>query len=642
MKILSKYQLLVLGFFFGASFLLNSCNSSNSSIATSPPPPPPPEVVSMGISAVSGDRTVTIAWSNVSSSVYYDVYSSVSSTDKGSKIASPSGTSYTDSSVTNGTTYYYVIEAFNAEGMVGTSSQVSATPDVAGGSVTISGKIQYQDKEYGVNGFTGNMPYKFVRHAAVELVSGNSVLLSAMTDSRGFYSMTTSPTSTVYIRVKTTATPPGSGVAVEVKNLSGGMYAAGGNDFFLSGPANVNISISASSIGGAFNILDVFANGFEFVNNLSTYPTVTLSGFWQQNSSEGTYYCTGCPSPGDGIYVFSIVGGDTDEYDDDVLYHEFGHYAADHFSWDDSPGGPHRLTNDDLDMRLAWSEGWGDAFPGFIKMWLYANYPELLSTPTGLSLTEYIDTSGSQAQIAIDMGAPDGTYKGSYLFACSEIAIAKILLDVNKSFGMPDIWSVFEDFKANPPAGPVNLELFWDRWHSLPGTVSKNIDSMFTGRSIFYSPDSSEPDNDLMSASTYTPNVTGLQLGTLYADTDNDIVSFSVGNGQHYTISTLNLKNGADTYITLLNPQGIVMDTRDNTNGSVYSGSLVPSDIQANRGLICDFWGICHDNGYDILGTSLSFIASSGGTYYANIQSSPSRPLSAGRYGSYTLRITSP
>ena len=596
----------------------------------------------MGISAVAGDGKITLGWSSVSSAVYYDVYSSQSSTDKGSKIASPSGASYIDSSVTNGTTYYYVIEAYSSGGLVGTSGQVHATPDVAGGSVTISGKIQYQDKEYGVDGFTGNMPYKSVRHAAVELVSGISVLVSATTDSRGFYSMTTSPTSTVYIRVKTTATPPGSGVAVEVKNLSGGsMYAAGGNDFFLSGSANVNLSVSAASIGGAFNILDVFTNGFEFVNSLASYPTVTLSGFWQQNSSEGTYYCTGCPSPGDGIYVFNVVSGDTDEYDDDVLYHEFGHFTADQFLLDDSPGGPHLLTNDDLDMRLAWSEGWGDAFPGFIKMWLDANNPELLSTSAGLSLTEYIDTSGSQAQIAIDMGLPDGTYKGKYNYACSEIAVAKILLDVNKSFAMQDIWSVVKDFKANPAASPVNLELFWDRWHSLSGTASKDIDSFFTGRQIFYLAELS-PDNDLISASTYTANITGIQDRTLYAGDDSDIISFNVATNQHYTITTLNLKNGADTYLTLLNSEGIAMSTRDNTNGIFYSGSTVPSGIAANQGLICDFWGICHDNGYDILGTTLSFTATAGGTHYIKVQSSPSRPVSAGQYGSYSLRIVSP
>jgi len=45
-------------------------------------------------------------------------------------IASPFTTSYTDSGLTNGTTYYYVISAVNSAGESPDSSQVSATPQL--------------------------------------------------------------------------------------------------------------------------------------------------------------------------------------------------------------------------------------------------------------------------------------------------------------------------------------------------------------------------------------------------------------------------------------------------------------------------------------------------------------------------------
>ncbi|HKZ72439.1 MAG TPA: hypothetical protein VJ011_00145, partial [Steroidobacteraceae bacterium] len=55
------------------------------------------------------------------------------------------------------------------------------------------------------------------------------------------------------------------------------------------------------------------------------------------------------------------AGVDTDEYDEHVIAHEFGHYVEDSFSRSDSIGGPHG-GGDLLDMRVAFGEGYGYAF----------------------------------------------------------------------------------------------------------------------------------------------------------------------------------------------------------------------------------------------------------------------------------------
>ncbi|MGH8189505.1 MAG: hypothetical protein ACREUC_23310, partial [Steroidobacteraceae bacterium] len=67
-----------------------------------------------------------------------------------------------------------------------------------------------------------------------------------------------------------------------------------------------------------------------------------------------------------GIYLlgeFVAANADTDEFDQHVVAHEFGHYIEDQFSRSDSIGGQHG-GEDLLDLRVAFGEGWGNAVSG--------------------------------------------------------------------------------------------------------------------------------------------------------------------------------------------------------------------------------------------------------------------------------------
>jgi hypothetical protein len=66
---------------------------------------------------------------------------------------------------------------------------------------------------------------------------------------------------------------------------------------------------------------------------------------------------------GTGIFVLGDENVDTDEYDAHVIAHEWGHYLEDRLGRTDSPGGPHTLSAR-LDPRVAFSEGWSNAFAG--------------------------------------------------------------------------------------------------------------------------------------------------------------------------------------------------------------------------------------------------------------------------------------
>ena len=89
-------------------------------------PPVPTNVV-----ASAGNGQVGLSWSASSGATSYNVGRSTTSGGPYTTIASPTATSYTDTAVSNGTTYYYVVAAANSAGTSGNSSQVSATPQLA-------------------------------------------------------------------------------------------------------------------------------------------------------------------------------------------------------------------------------------------------------------------------------------------------------------------------------------------------------------------------------------------------------------------------------------------------------------------------------------------------------------------------------
>ena len=88
-------------------------------VDTTPPSAPP------SLTATAGDRQVALSWGASSDNIAvtgYDVY-------RGAVlVASPAGTSYTDTGLTNGTLYSYTVKARDAAGNVSTASSASATP----------------------------------------------------------------------------------------------------------------------------------------------------------------------------------------------------------------------------------------------------------------------------------------------------------------------------------------------------------------------------------------------------------------------------------------------------------------------------------------------------------------------------------
>jgi fibronectin type 3 domain-containing protein/regulation of enolase protein 1 (concanavalin A-like superfamily) len=101
--------------------------SPNSAEASATPLAPP--AVPEGLAAIAGDATVALAWSAASGADSYQVKRATAPGGPYTTLASGvTGLTYTDSAVTNGTTYYYVISGVNPVAESANSAEVSATP----------------------------------------------------------------------------------------------------------------------------------------------------------------------------------------------------------------------------------------------------------------------------------------------------------------------------------------------------------------------------------------------------------------------------------------------------------------------------------------------------------------------------------
>jgi cellulose 1,4-beta-cellobiosidase len=85
-----------------------------------------------GVTATAGNNQVTLNWTASSGATSYDIYRSTTSGGEGATpyLTGVTSTSFTNTGLTNGITYYYEVVAVNAGGLSDVSSEVSATPQL--------------------------------------------------------------------------------------------------------------------------------------------------------------------------------------------------------------------------------------------------------------------------------------------------------------------------------------------------------------------------------------------------------------------------------------------------------------------------------------------------------------------------------
>jgi hypothetical protein len=109
---------------------VNAAGESANSAEVSATPVPAISVPSVptGVAATAADGQVSVTWTASSGATSYHVKRAMTNGGPYTQVAAPTAAAYTDTSVTDGTTYYYVVSAIDSAGESANSAQVSASP----------------------------------------------------------------------------------------------------------------------------------------------------------------------------------------------------------------------------------------------------------------------------------------------------------------------------------------------------------------------------------------------------------------------------------------------------------------------------------------------------------------------------------
>ena len=191
---------------------------------------------------------------------------------------------------------------------------------------------------------------------------------------------------------------------------------------------------------GPFAILDTVYQAMQTIlsaDALTNFPALIVD--WG-SQTDGTFFT---PQGSQHIALLADLSEDTDEFDQHVIAHEFGHYIEFNFSRADNIGGAHGL-GDKLDPRVAFGEGFGYAFAAIV----------LNDT---MARDSYFDGTTQRSNVFnVETNPP--TNQACW---CSESSVWSILWDVydnaadtndNVALGFQPIWNVLIGPQRTTPA----------------------------------------------------------------------------------------------------------------------------------------------------------------------------------------------
>jgi hypothetical protein len=312
----------------------------------------------------------------------------------------------------------------------------------------------------------------------------------------------------------------------------------------------------------------------QFCANTGDIPTTFYIG---PNASDD---CSAEGSLPAGIYIlgaFENGNGDTDEFDQHVIAHEFGHYFEDRLSRSDSIGGSHGYV-DRLDPRVAFSEAWGDAYAA-----MALNDPEYRDSISGVS-------SDGGFNLEHDETTAEGWF--------SEASIGEILWDIYDSIadgetvalGFTPIYSVMTNAQVSTDA-VTSIFSFASALRSANPSSSSAIGSLLSGESISGSGAFGVGETNAGSSSTSLPIYTDITLNTpisicsssTHGD-DNKLgvhrfLKLVLGSSRSVSISATGAASGMGTIAAVdpdvwVNHQGTVTVRGEVTGAELFQAQL--------------------------------------------------------------------
>lgn len=360
----------------------------------------------------------------------------------------------------------------------------------AGPPVTVTGTVTYDS----VPNASGALSYgatvsKPIRGAGVDIVDAltDAVLGSTATDDNGRYTVTVSPTGAVNVRVRAqlarSSPGPSWDVTVRDNTRMDALFAMESPPFAASGESMTRDLHASSGWGGfsytgertaaPFAILDTVYTAMNKVLSVApstAFPPLRL--FWSPENtpfsgqiSQGQIGTSSfaATTSGPAIYILGKENVDTDEYDTSVIAHEWGHYYQYAFSRDDSTGGNHDI-GELLDQRLAFSEGWGNAWSGIALD--RRNYTDSMSLAQG---------DGINMDLVASPGGRPGWYR--------EASVQSVLWQLGNRFGFAGIHQAMIGGLRTTPA-VTSIHAFAAAYAAATPAAISDLSALLTAQSI--------------------------------------------------------------------------------------------------------------------------------------------------------------
>jgi hypothetical protein len=259
----------------------------------------------------------------------------------------------------------------------------------AAGNTTVTGNITFARVPFATAQQNPNrglwyagavqQPARGVIVRAVDPNSPTTVLATGSTDALGNYTLSVAGNTSINIQVvarmlrDNSQSLPRWDVRVQDGIAGNSPYTYTDSASFNSSagiahnvaiPTGISASGTASGTraSGPFAILDTVYQGIQTVLGVepaAIFPALIID--WG-SQTDGTAFTPDAPQS---IELLSALDGDTDEFDQHVIAHEFGHFIEHNFSRSDNIGGSHGL-GDKLDPRVAFGEGFGYAFSAIV------------------------------------------------------------------------------------------------------------------------------------------------------------------------------------------------------------------------------------------------------------------------------------